>query len=32
MTDPLVERTGGQKPELVVAIESRGFIFGAPLA
>jgi adenine phosphoribosyltransferase len=30
--DLLVERTVHHRPELVVAIESRGFIFGAPVA
>jgi adenine phosphoribosyltransferase len=32
VTDLLAERVGGNKPELIVGIESRGFIFGAALA
>ena len=32
VTDLLVERVVHHRPELVVAIESRGFIFGAPVA
>ncbi len=32
VTDLLAEAVGGGKPELVVGIESRGFIFGAALA
>jgi adenine phosphoribosyltransferase len=32
VTDLLAERVGAKKPELVVGIESRGFIFGAALA
>jgi adenine phosphoribosyltransferase len=32
VTDLLSERVGAKKPELVVGIESRGFIFGAALA
>ena len=32
VTDLLAERVGHQKPELIVGIESRGFIFGAALA
>jgi adenine phosphoribosyltransferase len=32
VTDLLAERVGANKPELVVGIESRGFIFGAALA
>ncbi|MCU1279454.1 MAG: Adenine phosphoribosyltransferase, partial [bacterium] len=32
VTDLLAERVGQKKPELVVGIESRGFIFGAALA
>ena len=32
VTDLLAERVGAHKPELVVGIESRGFIFGAALA
>ncbi|MES1209098.1 MAG: purine phosphoribosyltransferase family protein, partial [Pseudomonadota bacterium] len=30
--DLLGERVAAHRPELIVAIESRGFIFGAPLA
>ncbi len=30
--DLLAERAAGLKPELIVGIESRGFIFGVPLA
>jgi len=32
VTDLLAERVGANKPELIVGIESRGFIFGAALA
>jgi adenine phosphoribosyltransferase len=32
VTDLLAERVGGGQPELIVGIESRGFIFGAALA
>ena len=32
VTDLLEERIDGKKPELIVGIESRGFIFGAALA
>ena len=32
VTDLLAERIAGKKPELIVGIESRGFIFGAALA
>jgi adenine phosphoribosyltransferase len=32
VTDLLAERVAAKKPELVVGIESRGFIFGAALA
>ena len=32
MTDLLAERIARKKPELIVGIESRGFIFGAALA
>ena len=32
VTDLFAERIAGSKPELVVGIESRGFIFGAALA
>ena len=32
VTDLLAERVGAHKPELIVGIESRGFIFGAALA
>ncbi|MDB4968713.1 MAG: Adenine phosphoribosyltransferase [Myxococcales bacterium] len=32
VTDLLAERVGATKPELIVGIESRGFIFGAALA
>jgi adenine phosphoribosyltransferase len=32
VTDLLAERVGTKKPELIVGIESRGFIFGAALA
>ena len=32
VTDLLAERIDGKKPELIVGIESRGFIFGAALA
>jgi adenine phosphoribosyltransferase len=32
VTDLLVERIGDTRPDLVVGIESRGFIFGAALA
>ena len=31
-TDLLAEKVGANKPELVIGIESRGFIFGAALA
>lgn len=30
--DLLVERVGTHRPDVIVAIESRGFIFGAPVA
>lgn len=30
--DELTQRSRGLRPEVVVAIESRGFVFGAPLA
>jgi adenine phosphoribosyltransferase len=30
--DLLVERVRGHRPDVIVAIESRGFIFGAPVA
>jgi adenine phosphoribosyltransferase len=30
--DLLVERARGHRPDVVVAVESRGFIFGAPVA
>ena len=32
VTDLLAERVGADKPELIIGIESRGFIFGAALA
>ncbi len=32
VTDLLAERVAGSKPELIVGIESRGFIFGAALS
>jgi adenine phosphoribosyltransferase len=32
VTDLLAERVGANRPELIVGIESRGFIFGAALA
>jgi adenine phosphoribosyltransferase len=32
VTDLLAERVGDKKPELIIGIESRGFIFGAALA
>jgi adenine phosphoribosyltransferase len=32
MVDMLAERLAPRRPEIVVAVESRGFIFGAPVA